>query len=491
MTESQLPEAAADQAVSDVAAALGAADLFVFRRVSDGRFVHVGGVGRGKGWAGVVELALDEESDVQRAVSDDSPVWLRSPEARRVVGPYYARGAVIVPVDHDIIVVFGSPDPAFGDPQPGDATLRRCAAAAAIAIDQVSPAKRLADELEVLHAVTALTRHCPSSVDDVLRHIAAAAAATLSCELGLVYLPPGDRSAIVERGWTLGEHAESAVQVLRDLWRDVDDLPRCLQDAHTFPLPAPLDPASGVRSYYLVPLGRPAIGLLALLHTDAAPRGFTLLCQQLGLRLTEAAEPLVRTALMREDLEVRIARIDRDARTDALTGLANRLAWEEAIRLQQERPGAPVSAIVVDLNGLKAANDTLGHEVGDRLIRGLAGVVRDSVRDRDLVARVGGDEIAVLLPNTDEQVCARVVERLQAALATAPAVEGLRLTAAVGAASSPPAPSLTAALKAADRSMYDHKAAQRARPTRPAVLPSRSGTERAGGRGHRREVEDE
>src|ERR1041385_3298764 len=93
---------------SDAAAAsVGASDLFVLRRVSGNRFVHLGGSGRGAGWAGLIEVETDEEASLGEGVKQRRPVQVQSSEKTLVFGPYYARVAAFVPVTNDVVVVFG------------------------------------------------------------------------------------------------------------------------------------------------------------------------------------------------------------------------------------------------------------------------------------------------------------------------------------------------------------------------------------------------
>ncbi len=150
---------------------------------------------------------------------------------------------------------------------------------------------------------------------------------------------------------------------------------------------------------------------------------------------------------------------NEEARRDALTGLVNRLGWDEAVQAEQYRlsaTGRSASVIILDVDGLKAANDERGHDFGDLLIQELAGVVASTVRENDVVARIGGDEFAVLLPASRQQDCTRTVARLTQAIAGR-RVEGVPLSASIGYATSPPAPTLADALHAADARMYEVK----------------------------------
>ena len=98
---------------------------------------------------------------------------------------------------------------------------------------------------------------------------------------------------------------------------------------------------------------------------------------------------------------------------DSLTGLFNRAHFEiEFSRLVKGRH-YPISLIIADLDGLKKINDTLGHEAGDLLIRKAGDVLRAAFRVEDLIARIGGDEFAVLLPGTDEKQVAVALERIR------------------------------------------------------------------------------
>jgi hypothetical protein len=288
------------------AASVGAADLFVLRRVTGNRFVHFGGSGRGAGWAGLIEVDAEDEASLGQALATREPVRLSHGGKELVFGPYYARAAVFVPVSNDVVVVFGCERDELA--AAGDDALKAAGMLAADAVESVSPAKRLADELEELEAVRALAAIDMSAAPETMRALALGAAEALSCEVAAVYLADRDRLELVDRGWTLEAPRESIVAALRSVM-DEGRFPYCVQDASMVPLPAPLDVDHGVRSYYLLELTGIARGVIFLAHTDAAPRGFTLLCRRLGLRLSEVASAQLGVALTLEWCSEEAARL--------------------------------------------------------------------------------------------------------------------------------------------------------------------------------------
>jgi hypothetical protein len=290
---------------SDAAAAsVGASDLFVLRRVSGNRFVHFGGTGRGSGWAGLIEVSTDEEGSMGDALSTRRPVRLAHGGKELVFGPYYAHAAAFVPVTPDVVVVFGGENEALG--AASDDALQAAAALAADAVESVTPAKRLADELEELDAVRAAAAVSVGTVEETMRALALVAAEALSCETAAVYLADGDRIELVDRGWELREPPKRVAAVLKSL---AVEGPYCVQDASVMPLPAPLDRERGIRSYYLLELTGLSKGVLFVAHTDAAPRGFTVLCRRLGVRLAGVASVGLGAALTREWCSAEAARL--------------------------------------------------------------------------------------------------------------------------------------------------------------------------------------
>ncbi len=97
---------------------------------------------------------------------------------------------------------------------------------------------------------------------------------------------------------------------------------------------------------------------------------------------------------------------------DQLTGLYNRLFITEEIQRLQKGRDYPISILVADLNGLKLFNDSMGHKKGDELLKACAEVLENSLRSSDILARVGGDEFAILLPNTSEQQGEKIKQRI-------------------------------------------------------------------------------
>jgi diguanylate cyclase (GGDEF)-like protein len=118
----------------------------------------------------------------------------------------------------------------------------------------------------------------------------------------------------------------------------------------------------------------------------------------------------------REDAE---AQLREHAYTDNLTSLLNRHGWEQSappLLDHARRHGTPLAIMVLDLDHFKRINDTQGHEVGDQVLRLFGRVIQENCRSSDLAARVGGEEFALLLPQTDEWAALLFEQRLRSAL---------------------------------------------------------------------------
>jgi diguanylate cyclase (GGDEF)-like protein len=189
--------------------------------------------------------------------------------------------------------------------------------------------------------------------------------------------------------------------------------------------------------------------------------------------------PRVRQALMgllgevdrlRRDLDEsrnRIAFLERLADEDSLMPIANRRAFvRELSRMMAfaQRYGTPASVVYFDLDGLKAVNDEHGHAAGDAALQHIAQILVDSVRNTDVVGRLGGDEFGVLLVQTDEETAIRKADSLAASIVAQPLLwqdKLIALSAAYGTHSFHGNENAAEALAAADRAMYERKKKRR------------------------------
>lgn len=169
------------------------------------------------------------------------------------------------------------------------------------------------------------------------------------------------------------------------------------------------------------------------------------------------------------------ARLEKQALTDPLTGLGNRRYLENQAAMEiarAERSRAPLSLIAVDLDHFKRINDTYGHDVGDVVLQAFAKLARQVLRDGDVLCRMGGEEFAVLLPDTSRNQAMQVAQRLREAVATTPARVGqdamedgtLAYSASLGVTLvSTGEITLKPAIKRADQGLYAAKEAGRNR----------------------------
>jgi len=116
-----------------------------------------------------------------------------------------------------------------------------------------------------------------------------------------------------------------------------------------------------------------------------------------------------------EDISARKAvelQLEQASTHDNMTGLYNRAYFDSEFISLQHKMRLPVSIIVIDVDGLKQLNDTEGHNAGDRLIVSVAAILKETFRGEDTVARVGGDEFSILLPETGEDALQTIIDRL-------------------------------------------------------------------------------
>ena len=149
---------------------------------------------------------------------------------------------------------------------------------------------------------------------------------------------------------------------------------------------------------------------------------------------------------------------------DVMTGLYNRAFFDEALIKLERKRKEPISIIVADLNHLKRTNDTLGHQAGDNLIRRAAEVLKTEFNEGQVVARFGGDEFIVVLPDVDAQFAAECIENIQVLIRmNNKYYREPELSMSLGAATSQPDLSLEKVISLADDRMYKNKGAQRRR----------------------------
>ena len=142
---------------------------------------------------------------------------------------------------------------------------------------------------------------------------------------------------------------------------------------------------------------------------------------------------------------------------DKLTGLYNRTFFEEEMQRLNTRRQFPITIILGDCNGLKIANDIFGHLEGDRLLQSIANIIRRATRHEDIVARWGGDEFAIIMPQTDEKIAAEVRERILGLCANSE-LSPIKPSLAMGCATATDtAVSPIELLKLAEDRMYRHK----------------------------------
>jgi diguanylate cyclase (GGDEF)-like protein len=169
-----------------------------------------------------------------------------------------------------------------------------------------------------------------------------------------------------------------------------------------------------------------------------------------------------------EHTRERLAHLERLADQDPLAPIANRRAFvrelSRAISIT-ERYGTPSSLVYFDVNGLKEINDTYGHTAGDEGLLRVASILREHVRDVDVVGRLGGDEFGVIMVQTELEPAFDKARRLAAAIRENPfSWDGhdIALEVAHGVYAFKAGESVNDALAAADRAMYEQKLASKA-----------------------------
>lgn len=215
-----------------------------------------------------------------------------------------------------------------------------------------------------------------------------------------------------------------------------------------------------IEAYVGVPLRHPDGTLFGTLcgfdpepQPDILRESEQLVVLQAGLLAT-----LLALELDREHQRRRAERAEALATLDALTELANRRGWDHIVAAEEARArryGHPGSVLIIDLNQLKAVNDSRGHAAGDQLLRDCAQVLSGTARGSDFVARLGGDEFGILAVETDRPGGEAQVARIRQAM------DAAGIDAAIGLGVRHAPGSLDTARRDADRAMYEDKQRRR------------------------------
>jgi diguanylate cyclase (GGDEF)-like protein/PAS domain S-box-containing protein len=197
---------------------------------------------------------------------------------------------------------------------------------------------------------------------------------------------------------------------------------------------------------------------LGVLHTTGAAGG-SLSAEQVAQLTTLATQAGARIGTVRAFEKTQL-----QAQTDGLTGLINRRTLETELRglIRQQRPFAVALA---DLDHFKRLNDAHGHEEGDRSLRLFAHVIQQVLREDDLVARWGGEEFLIVLPDADAEAGAQITDRIRQELATTLQNGHVQFTASFGVTDSGAAASVQELVQLADISLYQSKTNGRDRTT--------------------------
>jgi diguanylate cyclase (GGDEF)-like protein len=240
-----------------------------------------------------------------------------------------------------------------------------------------------------------------------------------------------------------------------------DRAPQLVNDVQTEPLVreiGALPEMRAMQSAIVAPLVFEGKALGALSLDSSRRKAFTGNDLRLLVSFAATATAALRNARLH-------AEVQKMALTDSVTPLYNRHGFLELGRREIERArrfARPLSAIMIDVDGFKKINDIHGHAAGDIVLREIARRLNNNIRDVDIVSRYGGDEFAILLPETDLFTASSVAERLRLAIQAAPFPAGAGSTAlsiSQGVArASPQTPDLANLIERADAAMYRAKA---------------------------------
>lgn len=206
-------------------------------------------------------------------------------------------------------------------------------------------------------------------------------------------------------------------------------------------------------------------GLRVLTHGALLVQGAALVFSTVYIypMLRSHAREEIKLREMTENLSVRSETLEHVALTDSLTGMQNRRYFDDALNEYMKEFGRierPVGLMILDLDNFKAVNDTYGHNVGDEVLKAVGKALKDHTRYHDVVARLGGEEFAIVAPNMDESALSQFAERVRQAIAAINiSVDNvhLRITTSVGVAAWSGGENAEALYQRADRMLYQAK----------------------------------
>jgi diguanylate cyclase len=176
-------------------------------------------------------------------------------------------------------------------------------------------------------------------------------------------------------------------------------------------------------------------------------------------------EDLHYTSYQVEEQAQEIDRTRAEARTDALSGVANRKAFDEKLQFlttNWKRTGEPFALVLADVDHFKWINDTHGHPAGDLVVQHVGSFLKSTLRSGDFVARYGGDEFALLFPQTDLEIASKVAERIRVSITknnfdVGGNGERVAITFSMGVAAAREGTTAAELLKHADQAVYQSK----------------------------------
>ncbi|MGQ7297391.1 diguanylate cyclase domain-containing protein [Quadrisphaera sp. KR29] len=481
-----------------LAAAVGADDALLLRPGGqEGRWHHVAGLGAGapdgRAWAGTDHLLV-------RALRSGAVVRVLSVEPAHVAAGYRASTAAVVALGGGDVVVLGSATRSERLLASTDEDVREAAGRLATALGStpggvLEPAPGtggpgadgslegpVVDELRALHAVQELTGALRRPPAEAVERVARVLLDALGCRLAAVWLDDGPAAVVRSPGPEAdGPAGRSALEVAADT--DVLAAARAAVAATGqggSPPGAPLRPEDGAVAALVLPLGGaehpggPSGGVLAV-RAGRGAQPFSPLRRRVATQLVHTAGTVMAVVLARQTVEQQLSDTRLQLGRDALTDVGSRHRWDSELAAAQDLvdAGVPVAVALLDLDDLKLVNDAHGHAAGDELLRTCGAALRACLRDSsDVVARVGGDEFAVLVPRVGD--VGALVARLRAGVEAARTADGLPLRVSVGAARAEPGRTVAEAVAAADAAMYQDKRRRRAERARsgPAGGPA-------------------